>query len=560
MPVAAFPIGTPQSSQDTAHSTDYTQLYSGVVVNQNVPPLTRILSPGPWYQTFTLPSNYVRADSLIPSLTGFQVFISTDSVIDPTLTWTLDRYVDGTGWIPQTSGSATGSATHGDETWVTIYFPKPITLQASDITERFRFGITLGTGATAIWYSAPNPLSTTFDKLYTGDGSTPVVDVTYGDVSLLFRVLADVADEGIDFLGNIYRSGVATSTTSEVATVGGDRDQYWLSAPQPSQFAVISQYFNMTQAGGPVVIDSVLIDPITPGVFAHVYYSNEGDPGTSPDDWDNKLWTPIDEAFQLSTRTNFYFPKPITAKYVKVEYSHLQAQYYAAGDFQKPMIYKKHPKWVTDYFLARILNQNTEDPLVPRRVQVIYDMLDFAYNYYTDDITSAPAQPPNDDSLISKLKAEDSSLMVDSDTLAKIRTVMQPYLDQPALLGRSDYLIGQYVSSSTPATDYSTEVIDKSRAFTEEVSSLERTPVIVEKSYPVMFFYLTCRHAYRVAAATFEKDRAYFVGINEIAFSRTRFNSASDTDLYIESVGDLVNVQRNDFETVDFTWVTYRDS
>jgi hypothetical protein len=65
---------------------------------------------------------------------------------------------------------------------------------------------------------------------------------------LMFRILADVADEGVDFLGNVYRSAVNRSSTSFVTTdVGGDRDQYWLSAPQPSRFAVVNQYFDLSQ-------------------------------------------------------------------------------------------------------------------------------------------------------------------------------------------------------------------------------------------------------------------------------------------------------------------------
>jgi hypothetical protein len=64
-------------------------------------------------------------------------------------------------------------------------------------------------------------------------------------------------------------------------------------------------------------------------------------------------------------------------------------------------------------------------------------------------------------------------------------------------------------------------------------SSLEREPVIIEKSYPVMFFYVTSRDmAIVLLHRKFAQDRAYFVGVNEIAFTRERYDTRSDTDLY----------------------------
>jgi hypothetical protein len=76
---------------------------------------------------------------------------------------------------------------------------------------------------------------------------------------------------------------------------------------------------------------------------------------------------------------------------------------------------------------------------------------------------------------------------------------------------------------------------------------LNRESIIVEQNFPVMFFYLTCRHAYRVVQASLESDRAYFVGIRELAFLRDNYLSEFDTSLYIEGNSDLLNVERNDF-------------
>jgi hypothetical protein len=76
---------------------------------------------------------------------------------------------------------------------------------------------------------------------------------------------------------------------------------------------------------------------------------------------------------------------------------------------------------------------------------------------------------------------------------------------------------------------------------------LRNEAIIYENDYPVMFFFVTCRHKYREIVADLERDKAYFVGIKQIAFTRDRYDIASDTDQYIEAAGDMANIERNDF-------------
>lgn len=538
--------------------------YSGVVLNQNVASedIDDVLSTGTLsYQTFHLPGDYSRG-RIIPSLTGFQLFanITSGQAANASLSWTLDFYTDGVGWQTLKTGLTKGTPLDGSEKWFTVLFDKPVEIQSAALSNQYRIGFTGVANIPEVWYSVPNPRSTTGDKTYAADGTTPRQD-SGRDISVMFRVLADVADSGRDFLGNTYRSAVTRNRITNVATgPSGDRDTFYLSAPQPSRFAVVSNYFDMRDLNGnAVVIDGVLIAPTTPGVSLNIYYSNDNQPGTDPASWDNLLWTHVPKTYQMVARANFAFPAPITAKYIKVEYSHLQARYYAPGNFQKPITYKKYPKWVTDYFLARVLSRNTEDPLIARRVEVVYDALDFAYNYYRDDLISGPDRPSLGGDIIPVLKAEDESLNIDFVTLAKIKIAFAPYLEQPGLTGRDDYILASYLQTVVPI-DYPVEEIDRTRAAVNQVSSLNREASLLEKEFPQMFFYVPCRHTYRVAQARFDQDRAYFVGVSEIAFTRERFDSRSDASVYIESTGDLVNVERNDFETVDFSWVTYNVS
>jgi hypothetical protein len=73
-----------------------------------------------------------------------------------------------------------------------------------------------------------------------------------------------------------------------------------------------------------------------------------------------------------------------------------------------------------------------------------------------------------------------------------------------------------------------------------------------------MFFFLTCRHAYKEVAANFDTNKAYFAGTNDIEFLRSNYDIVSDQELYIESGVDTFNALRNDFVLDDSgDWYTY---
>jgi hypothetical protein len=124
---------------------------------------------------------------------------------------------------------------------------------------------------------------------------------------------------------------------------------------------------------------------------------------------------------------------------------------------------------------------------------------------------------------------------------------MKPYRTRP--VNRASNL-GTLLSNMALAQSqgtYSTERINSATADTTQVSSLDREQLIVENNYPVMFFYLTCRHKYRELEAYFEDDKAYFVGVRELAFTREHYVQASDNAMYTENMGDFTNAWRNDF-------------
>jgi hypothetical protein len=314
---------------------------------------------------------------------------------------------------------------------------------------------------------------------------------------------------------------------------------------------------NSGPADNAVVIDSVLVDPTTPGVYFNVYYSSDGQPGATADEWDDRLWTHVPSTFHALKRETHVLPEPIVAKYVKIEFSHLQARYYSPGDFARPIQYRKHPKWVLDYFLARTTAELAADRLFTGRVGVIYDAISLAYDYYLDDLAREPDQPVEIDQKYTSVQnflsqRTDASDQVDSETLNKINLALAPYRNHPTSFSKDDYLLGQYATAAAgkQLASYPTEAQPSTIDF-PDVAELRNEAVVFESDFPVMFFYLTCRHKYREVVAEFSHDRAYFAGVKEIAFTRDRYTAATDDTSYREPAGDLLNTERNDFTQID---------
>lgn len=532
--------------------------YSGIVQSQNQDISDRLtVSDSAWrYQDFLLPTDFergVEGDELrFPDLTGFQLYVSTDTV-EVSLDWTFDLKLFGQPWVTQRSGNITATHAEGDH-WMSVYFDKPLPINSTIAGERWRIRFRSTSGVDSVWYSSPNPLALVGNAKLYDNANSPIL-VGGNPISICFRVLGATADEGIDFLGNRYRSVVVENGSDNVSTTSGAlNEKIFLSAPQPSRFAVVSQYFDQTVDGEAQTVDSVLLDPITPDMYFHVYYSNEGDAPTTLEAWEDKLWTVVPRTYHAVKRDTYVLPEPVTAKYLKIEYSHLQAKPYTPGNFEQPIRYKKYPKWVLDYFLARTEAYRSEQAsFIADRVGVVYNALTLAYDYYLDDIHQTPDAPvPIPDPSLQDLQRflttrTDLSDQVDSETLSKINLALRPYLDQPAYRSKpDDYLLSTQAiaQAQSDQTDYP---VERNTTTSTDVVALRDMTVVFEQMMPVMFFYLTCRHRYREVSATFDHNRAYFAGVREIAFQREHYTVAADTGLYIETGADFINTERNDF-------------
>ena len=363
-------------------------------------------------------------------------------------------------------------------------------------------------------------------------------------------------------LCDMYFDGVFFGTGSTIFFDGDTPGDDWMAQPGRSGSAIPTP---AAAQDNTAVIDGVLINPSTPNISMNVYYSTDDSfqsNNMTETNWEEKLWTRVPETYVLTSQQQCMFPTPIQTKYIKLEYTNPQAQTYNTGTFSQPITYKKFPTWVAEYFIAQL-----ESPsFLANAVNVQNDALNFAYAYYLDDLDELPANPtpapPNiTPTLTNYFNQNNVGNLVDTQTLSQINFIMQQFqLPTGSILGGNNPpLISQYasnivnnqqapVSENTFITpiDYST------------VSTLNREPVILEQSMPVMYFFIACRHAYKEISAEFEYNRAYFIGIQDVSFLRANYTTSSDGSQYIEAGGDTANALTMDFVVdTDLNWYTY---
>lgn len=308
-----------------------------------------------------------------------------------------------------------------------------------------------------------------------------------------------------------------------------------------------------------VVVNSVLVDPITPGVAFNIYYTNDLTGTTSNEpmseaQWEQKLWLHVPQSFVTTTKNTYVLPEPITAKFVKIEFSYLQARSYNPGDFQKPSRYKQFPDWVAAPFLAL----QTTPAFIARRVGVAYDALELAYKPLVDDLIQAALSPERTSQ--EPIVAGPAANRADPATLEQINLTINRYLRPPGAQAKSSTLLGQHALQNANAQNgnYPVEGTPEFQGNTNIlVSGLDRQGIVLDQSMPVMFFWVTCRHEYKELMALYEDNRAYFAGLKELAFIRDTYAVASDSPMYIETGTDDINAERSDFVIEDGDWFTY---
>jgi hypothetical protein len=403
-------------------------------------------------------------------------------------------------------------------------------------------------------------------------------------------------------LGSIFAAGIqvaggtttAPANTAQIQYIIESTGQAYVDAIQATMTSTINGYFDgdssncawlgtygdslsaqlvaLEPTDNSVVIDSVLLDPTTPGMNFNVYYTNDDSytgSTMSQEDWDSKLWNRVQQEYVATGRKQYVFPGPVSAKYMKLEFTNPQAQSYNPGDFQIPVSFQQFPTWVSSYF--SINGSLTPQTTQADTVNVQYDALSLAYIPYLADLIQGPAAPTAiPDEIVTNTDEYWStglSQPADSTTLSQIDISMTPY-QQPvgSALGTADIVstLANVLASSVSAISQNTGLSitesdpnDVPTISLSGVSSSHRDSVLAEQTAPDMYFYLTCRHAYKKSTATFDYNRGYTFGVNAVAFMRNNYQVTADTPQYIESGGDTQNIALNDFTVTDTGWFTY---
>jgi hypothetical protein len=332
----------------------------------------------------------------------------------------------------------------------------------------------------------------------------------------------------------------------------------WISRAYPSQFAVCSLYFDVAQNGSPSVIDSFFVNPLTPNVSMNLYYSTDTStdvPVMQTSNWEQKLWSYSTSILCRQAR-KYALPNPVVANYIKLEFTNLQPQQYTPGPYALPVIYKKFPSWVTQYFYSLI----SFDPAIASQVTVQYDALKFLYDHYVDDLQSEPDPYP-----IFNPTATSPGVLsfVNQKTISEIPLISNIYTVAQQHNTSLSTLLGQYVQAANNLNQSSyvnmTEETFVGPPDISLVSSLNREQTMFELLIPTMFFFLTCRHSYQIVSASFAENRAYFAGLQQVSFFRETYNlqELGDPAQYIETGYDDVNTQEMDFNVSGNYWLTY---
>lgn len=539
-------------------------------------------------QRFTLPDNFALGEDpdlftprdpivtqVLPSLIGFGFLARIDPISENTGevdTAALDAVAFDWALVDRSGGDdniiRTGTYTQAvnmGKCWIDVFFDprNPVPTQVDGRYE-FRIGQPKAQNPAPfnnVYMQLPAPITASVSPISDNDiFLKDASDISeYVNHALIYRVWADIGESGEDVLGNEYREGIRRD---EVANVTDNNAQTsWISQPNPAPTAVEALYFDVrytdpdTNALLPSIIDSVRVDPYLTGSYMHVYYSTEGvtvtgTPARAPqtlDNWDQLLWTHVQQSYVLNKNQIYNLPRPIRAAWIKLEFSNLQPVPFAQTDFPllPAVTYREFPRAVSDSFVSPSREgagqKNTEDHFIQSKTTV-QDNIFNAYQPDRADIdyptrySSTPVTDPSSNIFATP----GTSSAIDPVTLGRIyysssQTNYGPNLatqmNPNTVLGNRQQQIAVNSMSTKPF-----EVINTASRTTNQVSNLnDRTTEVI--AVPDMYFVEPCRHVYKQMKARFN-GKAYAVGVRDVQFLRNDFTTLKDDVTIHDSLAD----------------------
>jgi hypothetical protein len=523
-------------------------------------------------QPFTMPTGYARGDNginvrdpvitpIVPNIVGFGFLVdvkqpsqvnvgdTNPSLDDVSFNWEFQDITDGT---PQTIKSGTQvAASNVGKCWIDVIFdsndPVPTTQNS-----KFQFNIRSNNLHLVenIYTRSPNPLGSDVSTDY----QSVSVDLfnqqfirRVEDSSLVYRVWADIGETGKDVLGNQYREGVRRDSAANVAD--NTSNTAWFSMPSPSPEGVECLYFDVRTRDSsgnliPTIMDSIEIDPATPGSYMHIYYSNEGTSlSNNPvpqqiEDWENLLWTPIQSTFILDKNHVYDLPRPIRASWICLEFSNLQPVPYPLPEIPElPAIqYKTYPQWLKAIFATNSTfrgDPTTTATIVNGTQQVRGNIFDDNFTV-KDEFTinsriiseeeTAPVFPTN-------------SSTIDPVTLAQISLNTPRMWTGNIAANATGGIFANYIAANAASggTNFPSEILPPSNTPSiKRVSTIGDNSSVsfAELATDPIFFDRVCRHTtgeggYKLVQAKFNK-KAYYVGVANVRFFRKDYTVERD--------------------------------
>lgn len=278
----------------------------------------------------------------------------------------------------------------------------------------------------------------------------------------------------------------------------------------------------------------------------------------STTNWDYKLWNPINKHYRLQ-KGYLNLPNPITAKYIKLEFTKLTpTPYESIYNPNLPEIeFNAYPSWVVAYIndtfnqvtsLQQINAENVNYNLVNIGVQKPNNtlmggsqpesILKYVQSLATADITQTVIQQYN--SWFSPHKT--SNISTPSHQIPQI---------YPNTLYQEDTLFNTVQNPNPLTRIYSEANTTSLYNYAQEtplnspvvgpITARGDNTIVAEKNYPDLWFPRICRHAYQTVRTKRDKKFAYTVAIKTVGFYKKNRSIPTNDLFYFETLADISN-------------------
>jgi hypothetical protein len=283
---------------------------------------------------------------------------------------------------------------------------------------------------------------------------------------------------------------------------------------------------------------------------------------TTLDNWDYKLWNPINKNYRLQ-RGYLNLPNPITAKYIKIEFSKLSPSPYEGiyNPNLPEIFFKAYPSWVVAYINDTYSQVTSLNQIKAETVN--YNLINTGIQKPNTTLLSDP-QPESILSYVKTLAKTDITQTAQTQynnwlnyigTAAIQTPVNQSSQFYPNTLYKQDSLfntvqnpnpLSQSYLESNPgiAENYSQETSLNSLTVGPITARTDQT-IVAEKNYPDLWFPRICRHGYQVVQTPRTNQIAYNVAIQQIGFYKKDRSIPTNDSFYYETLSDISNADPN---------------